>query len=118
MALELKEYLKKRKLETRHVFQSKTGGHVSQRNFVQRMFEGDLKRWGGKSIRFHDLRHTAITLMISQGIDIKTVKEIAGHHDIETTMRYVHLLEDAVQKVAKNFRILPKPREVLKNHQT
>lgn len=43
-----------------------------------------------KGIRFHDLRHTAATLMIMKGVDLVTVKEILGHASINTTMRYAH----------------------------
>ncbi|MGB2763949.1 MAG: site-specific integrase, partial [Candidatus Aminicenantaceae bacterium] len=43
-----------------------------------------------KDMRFHDLRHTAATLMIIGGIDLVTVKEILGHSSIEQTMRYAH----------------------------
>ena len=43
-----------------------------------------------ESLRFHDLRHTAATLMVMGGIDLVTVKEILGHSTIEMTMRYAH----------------------------
>lgn len=39
---------------------------------------------------FHDLRHTAATRMVESGIDLVVVKEILGHSDIKTTMRYAH----------------------------
>jgi len=41
-------------------------------------------------LRFHDLRHTAATRMVSAGIDLVVVQELLGHHDIKTTMRYSH----------------------------
>jgi integrase len=41
--------------------------------------------------RFHDLRHTACTRMISAGIPVPRVQQIAGHSSILTTMQYVHL---------------------------
>jgi integrase len=43
-----------------------------------------------KDLRFHDLRHTAATLMITGGIDLVTVSQILGHSDIKMTMRYAH----------------------------
>jgi site-specific recombinase XerD len=70
-----------------------------------RRFKKDLELWGGKPIRFHDLRHTAATLLISSGIDLKTVQEICGHEDITTTMRYTHLIADNIKKVADLFSI-------------
>ncbi len=41
-------------------------------------------------MRFHDLRHTAATMMVMSGVDLATVKEILGHSSIEMTMRYAH----------------------------
>jgi integrase len=59
-------------------------------------------------IRFHDLRHTATTLMLAEGADIKTVKEVCGHRDIVTTMNYVHLLGESVLNLSKTFDLSPK----------
>jgi integrase len=70
-------------------------------------FDRDVKRWGGRRVRFHDLRHTAATLMLSKGIDVKTVSEILGHEDLATTMIYVHLLGDKIKQVSKSFFIQP-----------
>lgn len=44
-------------------------------------------------MRFHDLRHTAATLLITRGVNIKVVSEMLGHADVVTTMRiYAHVL--------------------------
>ncbi len=40
--------------------------------------------------RFYDLRHTALTRMAMAGIDRPTLKELAGHTQIQITVRYVH----------------------------
>ena len=73
----------------------------------QDWFRADLKSWGGKVIRFHDLRHTAATQLIAAGVDIKTVQVILGHEDIKTTMNYVHLVGDKVKEVARTFSLSP-----------
>ncbi len=73
----------------------------------QKIFKADLKAWGGKVIRFHDMRHTATTLLIASGVDLKTVQSICGHEDIKTTMNYVHLIGDRIKEVAKTFSIRP-----------
>lgn len=42
------------------------------------------------NLRFHDLRHTVATRMVSSSIDLVVVQELLGHNDIKTTMRYSH----------------------------
>lgn len=45
-------------------------------------------------VRFHDLRHTAASLLIQAGVDLYRVGAILGHSDIRTTRRYAHLAVD------------------------
>ena len=53
-----------------------------------------MKKNGFTHIRFHDLRHTFATLLISYNVDIKTVSHKLGHASPTTTMNfYVHDLE-------------------------
>lgn len=42
----------------------------------------------------HDLRHTAASYVIMNGVDLRTVADIFGHKTISMTMRYTHLLDD------------------------
>jgi integrase len=42
-------------------------------------------------MRFHDLRHTAASLLIQAGVDLYRVAAILGHSDIRTSRRYAHL---------------------------
>jgi integrase len=52
-----------------------------------------LKRAGLPQIRFHDLRHTAATLLLARGVPVKVVSEMLGHADIAITLRiYAHVL--------------------------
>lgn len=55
-----------------------------------------LKRTKFKHIRFHDLRHTAATLLINAGVHAKNISARLGHSDIQITMNtYGHHLEEA-----------------------
>lgn len=47
-----------------------------------------------ENFRFHDLRHSAATRMVGAGVDIVMVKDILGHSDIRTTMRYAHAITE------------------------
>lgn len=53
---------------------------------------------GIDSIRFHDLRHTAATRMVSSGIDIVVVQDILGHANLSVTQRYSHPVPDRKKK--------------------
>lgn len=55
------------------------------------------------SASFHLLRHTNITNMISSGVNIKTVKQRAGHSRIETTMSYTHPDEELDKQAGDVF---------------
>jgi integrase len=75
-----------------YVFTKKNGGPLQINNLSENEFDKLIKRAGVKDIRFHDLRHTAATLMLGQGIHPKVVQERLGHSDIAITMnRYSHV---------------------------
>jgi integrase len=60
------------------------------------MFQPTLRRAGLRRIRFHDLRHTYATMLITQGENLKYVQSQLGHASITTTVdRYGHLMPDA-----------------------
>jgi len=58
------------------------------------------KRAGLSGVRMHDLRHTYVSVAMKDGIDPFTLKEILGHKNLTTTLRYAHLADDAVQRAA------------------
>lgn len=62
------------------------------------------KRNGLPHIKFHDLRHTHATLLLCEGVDIKTIQKRLGHSDIKTTLNtYAHVLEELDEKASNVF---------------
>ncbi|WP_408638083.1 tyrosine-type recombinase/integrase [Nonomuraea corallina] len=47
-----------------------------------------LKQAGVRDVRVHDARHTAATLLIEQGVNIRVVQQVLGHTRVTTTERY------------------------------
>jgi integrase len=68
-------------------FWSKKHKHIME---VFRLFKAACKKAGIRDLRFHDLRHTAATLMVTGGIPLVTVSQILGHATIHMTMKYAH----------------------------
>ncbi|HEY6713520.1 MAG TPA: tyrosine-type recombinase/integrase, partial [Rubrobacter sp.] len=52
----------------------------------RRSFKPLLKKAGLPDIRFHDLRHTCATVLLSEGVNAKFVQELLGHADIKLTL--------------------------------
>ena len=64
-------------------------------------------------IRFHDLRHSAATLLLSLGVHPKVVQELLGHTQISMTMDiYSHVLPGLQQDaVGKLNTLLTRPKD-------
>lgn len=54
-------------------------------------FRAISRRAGLANVHFHDLRHTAASLLMQQGVGIGVIREILGHKDLRMTVRYAHL---------------------------
>jgi integrase len=85
--------------ETSLVFTSTIGTPVDVGNLTYRSFRPLLKSADLPRIRFHDLRHTCATLLLSKGTHPKIVQEMLGHANISMTMdTYSHVLPDIQEK--------------------
>lgn len=49
----------------------------------------------------HKLRHTAATLMLKNGVDVRTLQEILGHEHLNTTQIYTHVDSEAMRQAAQ-----------------
>ena len=86
-----------------YVFCTLTGTHLRPSHVVVE-FKQLLSRADLPDIRFHDLRHSAATLLLSAGVHAKVVQEMLGHTQIGMTMDiYSHVLpsmqQDAVSRL-------------------
>jgi integrase len=78
------------------VFPNANGTTIGHQNLHNRSWKPLLKRAGlPHSVRFHDLRHSCISLLLARGVPIKVVSEMAGHADVSITLSvYGHVLPD------------------------
>lgn len=90
-----------------YVFCTSLGTHLNP-NEVVKEFKKLLKQAGLPNIRFHDLRHSSASLLLSLGVHPKIVQEILGHTQISMTMDvYSHVLpvmhREAINKLNTAF---------------
>ena len=82
-----------------YVFQNRKGG---PRGYVSQSIRKALRKAGLSDCKIHTLRHTHATRLIQNGMNLYEVKEILGHSDIKTTMRYAHLESKQVTSKARD----------------
>jgi integrase len=83
------------------VFTSKHGGPLEAQNVVNRHFKPLLKRAGLPPIRFHDLRHSCLSLLAQRGEPIRDLQALAGHATAAFTLqRYTHHYDASARRTA------------------
>lgn len=94
--------------DNRALFGSRDSNRISV-TAVHRLVKKALLQAGLDSTQFsaHKLRHTAATMMLSGGVDVKTVQEVLGHENLNTTQIYTHI-ENTELKVAAEANPLSK----------
>ena len=94
--------------DNRALFGSRDHNRISV-TAVHRLVKKALLQAGLDSTQFsaHKLRHTAATMMLSGGVDVKTVQEVLGHENLNTTQIYTHI-ENTELKIAAEANPLSK----------
>lgn len=84
---------------SQYVFSNKDG---DARGYCTQSIRKAIARSGLKNCRVHTLRHTHASRLIQNGMSVYEVREILGHSDIKTTMRYAHLEQRQVTAKARD----------------
>ena len=85
------------------VFTTAQGNYIALTT-LRRAFNSVLKQAGLPHMRFHDLRHSAATILLSRGTHPKVVQEILGHSQIAMTLDvYSHVLPSMQEDVTKRW---------------
>ena len=88
------------------VFSNTKGGLLSRHN-LSRSYKAIVKKAEVPTIRFHDLRHTMVTLMLAEGENPKLISEVAGHASVGFTLdRYGHVLPGMGKQAADKMQRL------------
>ena len=69
-----------------------------------------LKSAGVRDARLHDARHTAATLLLVQGVDLRTVMAIMGWTEMATAQRYSHAVDELRVEAARRMGAALWPR--------
>lgn len=85
------------------LFISKRKTRISNRR-VQQIVEDCFKSCGldNMGLSVHKLRHTAATLMYQHGVDVRVLKDVLGHENLNTTQIYTHVSNAQMESAMKN----------------
>ena len=86
-----------------------TKGRHLRSTTVSERFRGLLREFGmdKPEISTHSIRHSTATHLLENGASIRHVQELLGHKNIESTVRYTHVMTDGLAKVYRRHH----PRE-------
>ena len=91
---------------------SRPGGPISMRN-IQHLVQKGLAQIGldSKNYTVHTIRHSFATHLVDNGTNLHTVKELLGHSNLQTTLRYLHLTSKRIQGVINPYDVLPDSKD-------
>jgi integrase len=94
------------------VFCDTEGGWLRKSNVRRRSYYPILRRAGLAGVRFHDLRHTVASLLLSDGESVKVVGERLGHANAAMTLNiYAHVAPGAQARAAARLEALLRPQD-------
>lgn len=86
------------------IFTWESGKYIHPNYFTLKFSRLSKDAGINKKVRFHDLRHTNATLLLSQGVDFKIIQTRLGHSDIGTTLNiYSHVTTEMQKSATKKL---------------
>ncbi len=103
----LKNYLAVRDFSPRgkaHLFLGPRGDPITYLD-LNKLFKRVCREAGisKPNLTLHKLRHTCLTLLLKEGVDLCTLKELAGHQTIRTTVVYTHVTQKEIREAIKKL---------------
>ena len=94
---------------TIYLFNGAKAGEKYSIRSIQQLMQKALLNIGlaDKNYTVHTIRHSFATHLIDNGVDLHTVKELMGHSNLQTTMRYLHLTAKRMDGVVNPYDVLP-----------
>jgi integrase len=86
------------------VFATTIGSPIDSQNIINRHFRHVLRHAGLLDIRWHDLRHSCVTLLLSRGSHPKLVQHLLSHSSIQLTLdSYSHWMPSITRNTAEGM---------------
>ena len=75
------------------------------KSYLYREMERGCKETGVKRIRVHDIRHSAVSLLINMGFSATAIADRVGHESIDITYNYAHLFPSKQTEMAEKLNV-------------
>jgi site-specific recombinase XerD len=96
-------------VDSEWVFPATDGSH---RKDVKDSWISVCREAGIEGARYHDLRHTYASVLVSAGLSLPIIGGLLGHTTTTTTARYAHLLDSTLRKAAERATAIITGRQV------